>query len=362
MSVLSMMYITVLIAILCTFKATSALSHYSILGVRPDADAQEIKKTYRRLALEMHPDKLSDELSEEERTEISEKFLKIQAAYEVLSDPELRVKYDLSLEGIEYHTKDNGPIERYMSGPFALYARNKRMKLFFRASFDKPGVPPIMINIPVPIADVYHGVVNRKVTFYRSVICDACKGTGGEGGAFHTCDFCKGNRRAFHIYDHTCTAHHHHHHNHKQEEEQGGGSSGSSDSHPTCGDGSRKAYGHITETQCGVCGGKGYIPDGSCEICKGTGSVMQKTELTYSLPIAFIEGSVIEFNAMGHQDTDGAIGDVKLQFSYQFPPNWRRVSPESLDLICDVHVQQKVLLSGANITVSAVNGETIKVS
>jgi DnaJ-class molecular chaperone len=110
-----------------------------------------------------------------------------------------------------------------------------------------------------------------------------------------------------------------------------------------------------------VCGGKGFIPDGTCEVCKGTGSVMQRNELSYSLPIGFIEGSVIDYQRMGHQDTDGAIGDVKLQFSYQLPEHWRRVSTGSLDLICDVFIKQHVLLSGANVTISAPNGETVKV-
>jgi DnaJ-class molecular chaperone len=89
---------------------------------------------------------------------------------------------------------------------------------------------------------------------------------------------------------------------------------------------------------------------------------MQRTELTYSLPIGFIEGSAIEYRGMGHQDTKGAMGDVKLQFHYQFPEHWRRASIDSLDLICDVFVQQRILLAGANITVAAVNGQSVKVS
>ena len=77
-------------------------NHYEALGVEPEAEAADIKKAFRRLALELHPDKISNNATEVERQEAHDFFLDIQDAYFTLSDVERRRKYDLERQDITY--------------------------------------------------------------------------------------------------------------------------------------------------------------------------------------------------------------------------------------------------------------------
>ena len=70
------------------------MNHYKVLGVPRDARTRDIKKAYRDAALKYHPDKIAPDVSDSERERLTAKFQEIAAAYEILSDDELRAKYD----------------------------------------------------------------------------------------------------------------------------------------------------------------------------------------------------------------------------------------------------------------------------
>ena len=93
----------------CSLGAVLALAaaadYYVLLGVRRDASEGEIKKAFRRIALEAHPDKMSDKLTEAEREAATDRFIELTEAYEVLSDGVLRQRYDLG----ELHERAAGP-------------------------------------------------------------------------------------------------------------------------------------------------------------------------------------------------------------------------------------------------------------
>ena len=78
-------------------EAPSKEDYYSILGLEKNATEEEIKKVYRELVKKYHPDHYPDDLTEEEKAQMEEKFIEIQEAYDILSDPDKRAKYDTTL-------------------------------------------------------------------------------------------------------------------------------------------------------------------------------------------------------------------------------------------------------------------------
>ncbi|XP_070762754.1 dnaJ homolog subfamily A member 4 isoform X3 [Enoplosus armatus] len=149
-------------------------AYYDLLGVRPNASAEEIKKSYRKLALKYHPDKNPNE---------GEKFKLISQAYEVLSDPGKRDLYD---QGGEQAIKEGG-----MSGgtsPMDMF------NMFFggggRMQRERRG-KNVVHQLGVTLEEMYNGST-RKLGLQKNVICEKCDGYGGKKGAMEKCSNCKG--------------------------------------------------------------------------------------------------------------------------------------------------------------------------
>jgi DnaJ family protein A protein 2 len=157
---------------------------YTTLGVSKDADTNEIKKAFKKLAMTHHPDKGGD----------PEEFKKIQHAHEVLSDDQKRKMYDMT--GSDTGEMPNGmpfgggmPFDMGdlfgglfgMGGPMGGGRPGVRVK--------RPQGPPKTIELPLSLKDFYYGKALR-VTFDRQKFCTACKGEGAT--SFQSCGTCKG--------------------------------------------------------------------------------------------------------------------------------------------------------------------------
>lgn len=140
---------------------------YETLGVEKNADEKEIKKAYRKLAVKHHPDKGGDE----------HKFKEINAAYEILSDPETRAKYDkYGLEGV---ADDGGPGGGSADDLFSMFFGGGRAR---RSNGPRRGED---VNHPIKVSleDLYNGktvklAVNRQVLDGESKMCNTCDGQG----------------------------------------------------------------------------------------------------------------------------------------------------------------------------------------
>ena len=82
-----------------SFESDDSKNYYEILECTKECKLAEIKKNYRKLALELHPDKIPMNITNEQKEVLKNHFLDIQAAYQTLSDPERKLRYDLSFEG-----------------------------------------------------------------------------------------------------------------------------------------------------------------------------------------------------------------------------------------------------------------------
>lgn len=137
-------------------------SLYDVLGVTPDATAQEIKRAYRKLALQFHPDKCDDD-DLRDGNEI--RFKEISAAYEILGDETKRANYDQYGDG---NDADENPFANAYGDFF--FTSEASMKPTRRS-------PDVTIPIPVTIRDLYHGKV-FKFQIKRKARCTECRGTG----------------------------------------------------------------------------------------------------------------------------------------------------------------------------------------
>lgn len=141
----------------------SKRDYYEVLGVKKDAIADEIKKNYRNLAKEFHPDKNPDNKEAEER------FKEVSEAYEVLSNDEKRAKYDQF-----GHTKQ-GPTQetyRYHRKPVVRVGEN------------------IILHLKLTLEEIYTGI-NRQYKFKRKIACEDCNGHGGIEAS--DCEACGGS-------------------------------------------------------------------------------------------------------------------------------------------------------------------------
>ncbi|XP_059524109.1 dnaJ homolog subfamily A member 2 [Myotis yumanensis] len=155
---------------------------YDILGVPPGASENELKKAYRKLAKEYHPDK---------NPNAGDKFKEISFAYEVLSNPEKRELYDrYGEQGLREGSGGGGGMDDIFShifggGLFGFMGNQSRSRNGRRRGED------MMHPLKVSLEDLYNGKTT-KLQLSKNVLCSACNGQGGKSGAVQKCSACRG--------------------------------------------------------------------------------------------------------------------------------------------------------------------------
>ena len=325
--------------------ACAEATHYDYLQIPRKANATEIKKTYKKLVLKLHPDKyglLYPNGTEEELAEMKDMFLKVQMAYEVLSDDDLRMKYDLSLDNPfsahDFNDQEVNEYNRYVQRIFHLYFQvGKNIRMYGKIDYDRPGVPEIKAQIYVPLKYVFTGYKN-EYSFKRRRVCPKCGGMGSVTKECNVCPQCGGAGHCNHLY--------------QRDPER-----------PAVGK-STRSYEHLTETLCSRCRGKGCIDapvnrskaeneehehnHEKCDVCNGRGTILQDATVPFMLPFNFADGFKANFKGHGHQDTafvygnianyhnPGArrVGDVNLVFFHEYPENMS-LKPSGADMNID---------------------------
>lgn len=289
--------------------STTEQDYYELLGLERDADEQEIKKAFRRLARQLHPD-VSDEADAETR------FREVSEAYEVLSNPETRQLYDrYGHAGL----RSGGFTPTHFDlGDFGdLFAAFFGDDLFGGRTAGRAHGADIAAQVEIDLAEAAQGV-SKTVTLQLAVACSTCTGSGVKPGTnVLQCRRCGGAGRLQHV--------------------------------------SRSVFGEfVRATTCPDCRGSGRVAEHPCEECGGGGRKLEERELTVEIPAGIHDGQRIRVSGEGHAGVlGGRAGDVYL--GVRIRPDERFVR-EGNDIFsqADLTVVQAAL--GATLTVETLDG------
>lgn len=288
--------------------------YYEVLGIDRAADETAIKKAFRKLARELHPD------VNEHDPDAEEKFKEAAEAYEVLSDPERRQTYDafghegLRTGGFSPHTA--GGMEDILARFFG------RSDSLFGDLFGFGGPPgqgaDAITRVEITLGEVLTGV-RRDITVQSVAECDRCHGSGGEPGTeVAVCPTCGGAGQVQHV--------------------------------------SRSAFGQLIRTgACPECQGRGRLISDPCTDCGGSGQVEKPRSWEVDIPAGIELGQRIRIAGGGHAGERGA-GSGDLYVEVRVTPD-ERFQREGTDLVTVVPVAATDAIVGTTATVPSLDGD-----
>jgi molecular chaperone DnaJ len=285
--------------------------YYEVLGVGREASETEIKKAFRRLARELHPD-VNGEPDAEDR------FKEAAEAYEVLSDAERRRTYDAyGHEGLRSGGYDPGAGFGSIDDIFQAFFGGGGGGFGFGGRRAAAG-GDLALEVEIDLAEVAGGV-RREVTYDVVDACEHCRGNGAEPGTpISTCERCGGAGELRQV--------------------------------------TRTPFGQmVRSTPCEVCGGAGKIPQTPCEVCGGSGRSRQSRTSAIEIPPGIEDGQRMRIAGAGHAGEPGApAGDLYVEVRVAQDERFER---DGTDLIASASIPATEAMLGTTITVPTLEGE-----
>ena len=283
--------------------------YYDVLGVPRGADEKEIKRAFRRLARDLHPD-VSAEPDAEER------FREAAEAYEVLSKHETRELYDrYGHEGL----RTGGYVPTDFGGLSDLFAAFFGEDIFDAARGSRAARgADVLAEVEIDLEDAARGIT-KPIPFGAAVACPTCSGSGAEPGTQpERCERCEGAGRLQSV--------------------------------------SSSVFGQFVRTQtCPDCGGTGEVVRSPCLQCNGAGRVTEERTLTVDIPPGIHDGQRIRLSGEGHAGSlGGRAGDVYVLVRIR--PDERFVR-DGNDIVSTVELTVTQAALGATLTVPTLNGQ-----
>jgi molecular chaperone DnaJ len=293
---------------------SSQRDYYEILGVARDADADVIKKAYRKLAMQFHPDKNPD------NPEAEEKFKEAAGAYEILSDTQKRAQYDrfghaaFSGGGRGHQNVDD--IFANFGDIFGDFFGGGGQQRSRRSRHDPRRGADLRYLTEISLKDVLQGL-EKDIEFDTDKSCDECKGTGAEkGSAPVTCPTCHGSGQVVRS----------------------------------------QGFFSVAST-CPTCRGEGSTIKNPCKSCKGKGRVSEHRKILINIPPGVDTGTRLRVGNEGEGGYNGGpAGDLYVEIRVKDHPRFER---EGDDLHSTVSVSYLQLLLGAEFEVETLSESAV---
>jgi molecular chaperone DnaJ len=296
-----------------------AQDFYALLGVARGASADEIKKAYRRKARELHPDANPD------NPEAEAQFKEVSRAYEVLSDPDKRARYDQFGEAGVGSSAGGGD-------PFGMGGFGDIFDAFFGGNSPfgggsrGPSGPPRGRDVETVADNSFEQAVfgcTTEVRLRTAVECDDCSGTGARPGTSPTsCAECRGTGQVRRV--------------------------------------RQSMLGQmVTTSACGRCGGMGMVIDSPCGTCRGDGRREREMTYTVDVPAGIADGQTLRLGGKGAVGPRGGMpGDLYVHLRVAEHDTYQR---EGDDLVTDVMVSIAQAALGTELTLATLDGEEVLV-
>ena len=294
--------------------ATRPRDPYEVLGVPRDADETQIKKAFRRLARELHPDVNRHDPDAEE------KFKEAAEAYEILSDAERRATYDryghdgLRSGGYAPNFEGFGSISDLFDAFFGGGG--------FGGAFGGGAPGPVQgrgiaVHADISLADAATGT-SVELSFEAIDLCEVCHGNGAKPGTpIVTCERCGGVGVLQTV--------------------------------------TRSPFGQVMrQTTCDVCGGEGRVPSEPCERCDGRGREVRRRTLRVDVPAGIADGQRIRLSGRGHAgERGGPPGDLYVLVRIRPDERFLR---DGDDLVTMLEVSAPVAMVGTTLQAPSLDG------
>jgi molecular chaperone DnaJ len=284
---------------------------YEVLGVERDASEQQVKKAFRGLARELHPDVNAHDPDAEE------KFKEAAEAYEILSDAERRATYDR-------YGHDGLRSGGYAPNFDGFGSINDLFNAFFGGGQSGGRAGPaqggdLAVAIEIDLIEAANGA-KVQVAYEAVERCEHCHGNGAEPGTpIETCERCGGAGQLQAV--------------------------------------TRTPFGQMVRTMvCDVCHGDGRVPKQPCKECRGRGRVTGRRELEVDVPAGIADGQRIRMSGHGHAgETGGPAGDLYVMVSVAEDERFVR---EGDDLITALDVPAPLAALGSTLEIPTLEGAT----
>ncbi|MBT8386956.1 MAG: molecular chaperone DnaJ [Ignavibacteria bacterium] len=300
--------------------------YYEILGVGKNASQEEIKKAYRKQAMQFHPDRNPGDSAAEE------KFKEAAEAYEVLSHEDKKAKYDRfgheGVRGSQYGSEGFSSVNDIFSHFSDIFGGSSIFDDFFaggsgrsrgRRSAGVPGAD-LRVTLKLSLEEIAKGVT-KKIIIRKHINCDNCSGTGAETGTSKKiCPVCSGSGEVKSV--------------------------------------SRSVFGQFVNiTTCNNCNGEGNVIDTPCKKCMGDGRVQEESTINIEVPHGVYEGSYMTLRGEGNAGKRGGpAGNIIVVFQEQPHDYFIR---EEEDIIYNLFITYPEAVLGADVEVPTLNGKAM---